>query len=278
MKPSSLGKFAFLLSTLALGASSYGAAIAIDNASDSAYNSGWADLSNGGAGFAAWSLLSGSNSGTFLGTSGSNGNLDGNIDTTIPPVSGSPTTARSWGTYANSGDNFNAFRPFTLGGTNSSNILGVSQQFSISMDNGYVDGTVGFGLQNSSATNRIELYFVGGGSDYTLNISGTTLDTGIAFTIKGLSAVFTQGASNSWTLGITPNGGSTTVFSNASTGVSLAQSDISQVHLFNANGGSLSTHDSFFNSIQVATVPEPSTLLLIGATLGGWFAVRRKRA
>lgn len=253
----------------------FAAAVASDNASNSAYNSGWSNSSNGGSGFGAWQLgdtySNPSNGGFFIGSSQGNGSNDGNIDT-----SGS----KSWGLYANSGDVTNAVRTFTSGGSNGQSILGSGEKFSLSLDNGYIDsgGTVGFGLQNSSGANRIEFYYANGSSSYSINIGGTTLATGIGFTSAGLSILFTQNSGTGWSMAITPNGGSTSTFTDASAGsAALAASDISQVRVFNANAGGGGARDAFANSMQV--VPEPSSIaLLLCGFAGGALALRRKRA
>ncbi len=65
--------------------------------------------------------------------------------------------------------------------------LSVGQTFAIDMDNGAsVVGTVGFGLQDSSSgSNRLEVYFVGGRSNYTINDANGEHDSGVPFTWAG---------------------------------------------------------------------------------------------
>lgn len=223
------------------------ALVASDNAGS--YSS-WANGNNQGNGFGAWQLSPDPNTGSagfFIGDSANNGTpTSGNIN----------TSGKAWGLYGNSGNTASAIRPFTGGA------LAAGQQFLIQMDNGNIQtgGTVGFGLQNSSGANRFEFYFVGGGSGYTINIGGSIINTGIGFTDDGLTLVFSQQSANDWSLSVTPAGGSTSQFSSTVSGFDLAASDISQLRLFNFNGGSVSANDAFYNNIQV--VPEPTTIAL----------------
>ena len=285
MKTNLLKHATFLLVSTALSAASYGAAAAADNASDGA---GFYTGVGGGIGFTPWQMYSnyassggngnGTTGGLYIGTSQNNGNLDGNIDT-----SGS----KSWGLWAKNGDIMSAVRGFTAGGINGTSMLGTGDQFKLTLDNGWISspGSVGFGLQNSSGANRFEFYFHAGDSAYTINIGGTTFSTGIGWTSAGLSLDFTQGASNAWTLAVTPNGGSTSTFSNLSSGaVSLVASDISQVRAFNSNAnanddpGRGGRYDAFVNSLAVIPmeVPEPSSLVLLSFSAAGLLLRRRR--
>ena len=274
MKTSLLSPLVFFVASAALPLASFGAATAWDVASDPAYNTAWTSGSNGGYGFASWTLTHGAaNSGFFPGSSQGNGNADGNID----------TSGKSFGMFANTGESADAVRPFTAGGSNGTAILDLNQEFSLSLDTGFIDagGTVGFGLQNSGGTNRIQLYFISGDPHYTINVNNSILDTGISFTSAGLDIAFRQGAADTWSMSVTPNGGSTTVFTNVSLGISgtavglLVASDISQVHVFNSNAGPGATHDAFVNKLKV--VPEPSAMGLMAVSLAGWLAARRRR-
>jgi hypothetical protein len=264
------------LSVVAIGFSlfthrTHAAAIATDDASDLIYNSGWSNGQNGGSGFGAWQLSNGAHAGFFVFTSQNNGSGDGNID----------TGGRSWGLFANSGDLANAVRPFTAGGSNGSNLLGPGETFLASLDNGFIDNgsSVGVSLQNSLGANEFQFIFNGGSNNYLLTIGATVLDTGIGFTSKGLALKFTQGVGNSWSLDVTPNGGVTTTFTDASAGSApLPASDISQVRIFNSNAGNGGTNDAFANSMQV--VPEPGAAVAVAGgvvMLGLMGRMRRRR-
>ncbi|HEY2343832.1 MAG TPA: hypothetical protein VGH90_12400, partial [Chthoniobacteraceae bacterium] len=187
----------------------YGAAIASDDAST--YSGGWTNGENNGSGFGPWQLTATSGSaGFFAFTSQNNGHGDGNID----------TNSLSWGLFANSGAESTAVRPFTAGGSNGSNILGIGEQFMVSLDTGFIDSgnSVGISLQNSLGVNEFQFLFVGGQNDYSIKIGATTLDTGIGYTSAGMALAFTRGAGNSWNLTVTPNGGTTSTFSDTTAG------------------------------------------------------------
>lgn len=246
---------------------SYGAAVASDNASNGAYNGGRIDDGdNGGSGFGTWDVDPNSNGGL-------NGNFEG----------GSSVGSDSWGFYANTGNTSSAVRSFTVGGPSNVSHLAFQESFSLSMDTNSINsgGTVGFGLQNSGGTNRIEFYFVGGASHYTVNVGGTAylLDgTGgrpnLGFTNAGLSIKYFQQASNGFTLSITRLSDNALFTVTNATTQAIAATDISRVRLFNFNAGP--GNDQFFNNLVV--VPEPTSVALLGASaLGSMFMMRRRR-
>lgn len=227
----------------------FAASPAVDTASNSAYSDGWQSGDNGGFGFSGWTLsTAGSGSGGhFIGT-------------------GHSAFGTSWGMFANGGKVTEAIRPFT-------GSLSINQTFSVSMDNGSIDsgGTVGLGLQNSSGTNRIEFFFVGGDSSYKYfrpgDSSGTT--TGISFTSNGLRIFVTPVTTTTLRLQVMDASQTNSLFNQVLTVANAG--DISQVRLFNANAGSGSGNDAFFD--DVAT-PEPvSAVWVIAAALVG----RRQR-
>jgi hypothetical protein len=256
----------FLALAAMLPAASHGAAtIAADNASDAAYNDGWTTGDNGGSLFGAWTISTSSGNsgqnGVFIGTSANNGTpVSGNID----------VSSESFGMYANSSQTVAAVRSFTVGGPNASAVLGLDQFFSLKMDNGNIatGASVGFGLQNSGGTNRLEFYFQGGDSNYTVNLGGTEYDTGIGFTDDGLDISFRQDAANGYQLIV----GATT-FTQANF-QALGGSDISQFRLFNFNSGSGSANDAFFNSFAVT--PEPSRAMFLAIGIAGLIFRRRR--
>ena len=246
---------------------SYGAAVASDNASNVLYNGGRIDTGeNGGSGFGTWTVTPGSNSGFA-------GNFEGSSD----------AGSDSWGFYANTSNTSSAVRTFTTGGPSNVNFLAFQESFSLTMDNNSINngGTVGFGLQNSSATNRLEFYFLGGDSAYTVNIGGTAYllngaggRPNLPFTSTGLSITYFQQASNAFTLSITRLSDNALFTVTNATTQSLAASDISQVRLFNFNAGG--SNDQFFNNLVV--VPEPTSAMLLGASaLASMFMMRRRR-
>jgi hypothetical protein len=214
--------------------------VAIDDAGN--YTAAWSG--NGGSGFGAWSFSNtsenGGENGSFLATTG------GNPDLSIA------TSEKGWGLYANSGQTANAFRSFT------GESLGTGQSFIVRMDNGSVadGGVVGFGLQTSAGVNRFEFYFVGGQSNYKINVGGVETTTSVPFTSSGLTLEFQQTAANNFNFII--NGGTPI------TGT-LAASDIGQARFFDFNSGG--GNNVYFNSMEVTPVPEPSNTAL--ATFAG---------
>jgi len=237
-----------------------------DNASNSAYSDGWQTGDNGGTGFGAWTLTGPTNTsqgGFFIGNSKNNGDDDGNGDGDI-----NTTGDKAWGLYANSGQTASAVRSF-------SSALSVGQSFSLRMDNGWIDsgGTVGFGLQNASNTNRFEFYFVGGASKYQRNDSGGVQNTTLDFTDGGLTIVFTLTGTNTYTATVTAYYDSgTSPQTDTFSGTLLNSGAIEKLRVFNYNAGSGGAHDAFFNSIAV---PEPAALSLLA--LSGMLLRRRGR-
>jgi hypothetical protein len=176
----------------------------------------------------------------------------------------------AWGFWAYFGSVSEALYDITGGA------LTVGQTINFDMDNGSVDnlGTVGWGLQNIGTTsNRIEVYFVGGATNYTLADASGTNDTGIPFTSSGLNLSFTLTGTDTYSLDITPIGSSTSNFTGTLAGT--AGTGVDRLRFFNANAGQGSDHDAFFNNISV--VPEPGSLVMFlsGAAL---VLCRRRRS
>lgn len=184
-----------------------------------------------------WQLTaSGGNSGFFVADSSANGSgSSGNIN----------TSAKAWGMYANSGDTASAVRAF-------GSSMSVGQTFKLDMDNGFIDSgsTVGFGLRNASGENVWEFYFVGGASSYTINAGSVSPTPNIPFTADGLRVEVTLTSSTTYSAKVTTNG----VLEGTYTGNLLSPGGgqaITQARLFNANAGSGSSKDAYFNSITL---------------------------
>jgi hypothetical protein len=242
---------------VALAASVFGADKAYDNAADAAYNSGWANGTDGGFGFGGWSLAGGTNAGFFIGNSANNGGgASGNIN----------TSGEAFGMFANSGAVASAVRSFDGGA------LQQGQSFYIRMDNGFIEsgGTVGMGLQNSSGTNRIEFFFTNGQPNYRVFNGTTSTDTGVGFTADGLRLEFRIASGNQVRVIVKNNVGSSTLFDQM-IGVA-SNSDITRFRLFNANAGSGGERDAFFNEMAV---PEPGIVTALAGLAA--ILVRRRR-
>lgn len=254
---------AVAIATLSLSA--FGANPANDNASNPIYNDGWDNSDNGGTGFGAWVLSTGvSNSSFFIGSSAQNaGGSSGNID-----VGG-----KSFGIFANNAQTAaDAIRPLTGGS------LSVGQTITLSIDSGFIQtgGAQGFGLQTSAGANRLEFFFSGGSNSFSLTDNSGTNASGVQFTGNGLAISFTLTGADTYSMTVTPNGGSATPFSGTLAGT--AGSGIGQMRFFNFNGGTNSDSNFYVNNLAV--VPEPSTISLLAgpAILGAFMFVRRRRA
>jgi hypothetical protein len=239
---------------------------ASQDAYDNAGNySTWPQMASEGTGFGNWffynSTPNGGNAGEFLGSSAEDGQRD-NIN---GPSPGAGFSGNSFGFYANQGAyaDAGAVAPF-LGGS-----LAPGQTFSILMQSGNVAAGVtnGLSLQNSTGGNLFQFYSVGDQSDYFINVGGQQIDTGLYYTTYGAQLDFEQLAGDAWSVNIytfTYNYGYSATLSSTSTGVFLANDNISQVDLQEDSGGisapNDSSYDMFFNSLMI--VPEPSTPLL----------------
>lgn len=271
-------KFRIALVLIGLACTVQAANMASDNATDPAYDNGWQTGDNGGSGFGAWTIATTSSNpdrnGAFVGSSANNGDPapSGNID-----VSG-----ESWGLYANqllgmSGPDIGvvtATRSFTGGE------LSVGQTLSLKLDTGLVDtwmlgpGAVGFSL------NRFSFFWANGASEYQIgygdpNSTSALYGTGVPLTYNGLELDFTRTGVDQFFLSIRPNGGSETSVSGTlpETGGSL-----DQIVFYNRTAGSGASHDVFFNSMQIAAIPEPSATALAAVGLAAWLARRRRKS
>ncbi len=225
--------------------------IANDNAANAPYGDGWSIPDNGGSGFLPWENINNANGLTgFGGGYISTGNIAVDIGTGVGNA--------AFGVFGNGGGTGQATRPFT-------GDLGLSQTFSIDMDNQGIDdfGTVGFSLRNSSSQDRFEFYFVGGQANYTIN-AGSIVDTGVGYTTGGLNLAFTLTGADAFSFTI--NGGTPITGTLKGTG----GSGIDRVRIFNANGGP----DVFYNNLSI--VPEPASGSLLGLGLMLFAALRRR--
>lgn len=256
-----------LVCLLLAGGSALAASMASDSAASTTYNGGWTNGSTGGYGFGAWTIStpnSPSGSGTFIGSSTNNGSY---------PSGGIDVSGESWGLYANSANLAQAYRSFQGGNLSS------GQTLRLSVDNGWIatSSTVGFSLWNASNENLFEFYFVGDnpGGDYAINRYGGEQETGYGWTDDGLNLEFTLTGPTSYFFSVVAAGGGTP---STFTGNLLAPAGgqgVAQVRFFNYNAGSGQNYDTFYNSMSV--VPEPTTLALIGLTLGSLYLFLRRR-
>jgi len=238
--------------------------VAADEASDPGYATpgNWTNGSNGGTGFLAWVLnpATNGNSGFFYFDSNNNGS------TTGPGINSA--NSRSWGAYANSGNNAIATRPFVTP-------LVVGQTFGASMDNGFIDNgsSVGVAVADATGTRRLSFDFLGGAANYRLTDASGTIDTGLGFTDGGLRTAMDLTGPNSYQFTVTRLSDGAT-YQHA--GTLVAGGSIDRFIAFNNNAGFNSSNDAYFNKLIIAPVPEPTMVLIICGAAGGLFAAGRR--
>lgn len=215
-----------------------------DNAGNAPYADGWTTGDNGGTGFGAWTLTSAGGGGSFIGGTGQG-------------------ASPSFGLFGGAGGSSSADRPFT-------GALTAGQTFSIDLGNTATvatGGEIGLNLTSGGVV-KFTLKFVGGGSSWQLNDGGTDFGSGQSFAANtNLHFTLTYVGLNtySYTFGL----GSGTNFT--STNVN----SIDGLRLFSNLQGA----GENFGANNLAIVPEPVTVLLVGpALLGGMFFIRRRRA
>ncbi len=150
--------------------------VALDEASDVAYDSGFNDGSDGGTGTGAWAIVTGSNSGSFIGDSRANGFSGG---------AGINTDGESFRLQSSDGDVATATLPFD-------EAMLVDDTISFGFDFGFVEngGITGATLQNASGEDLVSLTYTGGGALDVNDASGAT-DTGLGFTSDGFDVTLT---------------------------------------------------------------------------------------
>jgi len=195
---------------------------AVTNALDSSSNYGgtWANGSNLGTGFNAWALTNGGTAGHFANATG-------------------------WGLWSHEGGNYSAaVRPFP-------SPLSNGQTFHVLMKNGWIwetGGSVGIALRNTAGETKWEFYFTGGAQFYT----GTDGITDIPWTSNGVNIAFTLTSANSYSVSVTPVGGSTRQY----TGTFAGQ--INQFRTWSANNGTgdefNSNRDFFINNLKLTSL------------------------
>lgn len=200
---------------------------ATDTAENAAYNSGWSDGSNAGAGLGNWILnpsSSGGGAGHFIGAAGNIG--------------------RSWGLYSNNENLSEAMRPF-------SQAMSSGQTFRVRMQNGWVKepegeaegGGVGIALQTSAGDTLWQFWFNGGYTNYSITDDVTDID----WTDGGLVVAFTLTSDLDYEVSITPIGGTERLYTGSVTG------QIARFRAWSYNNGAGGNYDYFVNDLRITT-------------------------
>jgi hypothetical protein len=226
--------------------------LTIDSINKSSAGSSWVNGQNDNTpGMGAWNLTTNGSSAGFF-TASSDVNNGG---------------SSSWGMYASGGSNVaSAVRSINLS---------IGNRLSFSMDNGYIDNgkTVGFGIQNATGENLMELYFIGGEAFYKLNDNAGPTATSIGYTSGGLDISITYTSTNTYSITITTKSGATVTYNARSFITQAGGQKPAQIRFFNAGAGSGPNYDLFFNSLAInnpliSTHPSTSTQnVCVGSTV-----------
>lgn len=191
------------------------AASGADNSAHPAYDAGWADGPNGGAGFGPWIL---SSEATGDGFAGFYRQSDATEDHGIDNVGQTdPDLGSAWASYANKGsgiDRATAYRAL------SNPLDGAGDVFRASYENGYVNGLAGIALRNGNSSAapgdfatgaRSQFYFSGGSAGYTLEDAAGAIELDgqtaglpfVPFTFFGVDVEYEMTGANTYDISIT---------------------------------------------------------------------------
>lgn len=197
----------------------------------------------------AWALSAGSG-GFFRGPSTNNGGGSGGID-----IGGN-----SWGIFNNGSTATEAIRDFAG--------MTTGQVFQVDMDNGFVNGTVGFSLRNSGNQNMVEFYFRSGQSFYEINRNGGAEFTGLAYTPNGIRVTLTVTSPTTYSMTVQGLNGGLTF--GPYTGTFINTGTVSRFRGFSVNNGSGGNFDLFFNRLHIGPIAAPALYEDDASNYSGW--------
>lgn len=253
--------------------------IAYDTADNAAYDSGWADDSNGGFGFGGWTFASSVSDG-YAGRFIANETNDGPSNV----LNGNP--GRAWALYANNGSGTEqsaAFRGLDAA------IGGAGTMLEIAMESGFIGdgGRVGVSLRTGNADGSYadvdtgavtQVYFEGGDANFTVLDALGEHDTGAGFGFDGVVARFMFTGGGMFDLQIDRyynESGDYDTF--MVSGLTLGGSGVVEsIALFSDDGGDGGglNNDVYFNNLTI-TVPAPGAAAAL--VVAGFVGVRRRR-
>ncbi|MBL8061056.1 MAG: PEP-CTERM sorting domain-containing protein [Chthonomonas sp.] len=230
--------------------------IAYDDAADSAYNSGWANGSNGGYGFGAWSH---SALGMFaMGDSNANGTLGG------PGIN---VGGRAWQAELNPGWT-GAAAVRSLG------TFGVGDSLEVDVDFG-IAPTPGHGVAIFGSSDYCQVQAIGSSSgNLLINTSATTVVTSIPYSDGGYRVTFDL---------LSATSANVTIFSMASSAaqtLTLAYVSGSGTQMMSLQTTNPSAGQAVYASRMKITspVPEPASMLALGFGLASLLRRRTARS
>jgi hypothetical protein len=251
-----------LASTVALAHSSSAAMLASDNAGNTPYNAADAFIGeNGGTGFQPWTGVSNS----YVGDQSEPNSL--------------LTNGVSFAVWA--GNTSGVERSFLADDGSTNNVaLDVGQSFSIdlALRTNSEQGPKGFSL--GSASNPMFTFQVSGNTspidtDYQITDGSGSFSTSYAIQVLDpVALTFTLTSPTTYSFSAVDLATSSPQPTYTTTGTLANPGDISQVNLFQ---GGPANNDVYFNNLAI-TVPEPTSLALIGLGAGGLLVRRRKLA
>jgi hypothetical protein len=230
---------------------------AYDDASDPVYDDGWSNGDAGGSGWggAAWVGLA-PPAVYSVATSTANGDGDDDMDGDID------TGGRAWAiTVSTLAVPANATRLLEPA-------LASGQTLTIEIDHDAVPepGAGGIRLTSSMGEQRFALIWYGSNQDYFVLDDGFAA-MGVPYTDEGLEIAFHLTGPDTYTVDLTPHGGSTT----SRSGTLAPGVDVRHLILNATSSGAAETW--YFNSI---TVPEPAPAVSTVVALAALLALRRR--